>query len=452
MSINIFPSINEERLQQLYQRLDVFPERNPGLDSRFRELIHNADDDTLSRINAHKLAQQWQLSPRQVLTWLLYAGQVGLFDLNWESHCPHCAGVLDRAHRPGTFKTHGACPTCTSSFELHFDENVVVTFSISPLVRALQPSRRIYIPEEAVELGIYPGGQPIQLDLIASYGYALISDQGDPVALINVAPEYERREALQIERIPGSSTAQRFQVAPGAVTLTASGWENVYVGYLDRTSPRHATVTGLDMAMIPAFQKLFSQDVLSQRESMTIRNLTILFTDITGSTALYQRLGDVRAYNLVRDHFEVLFREIEKLNGTVVKTIGDAVMAAFTTPEAALQAGLEVQKAIGEFNSGRSQEDGLILVKIGMHMGSAIAVNLNERLDYFGNMVNMAARIQGQSRSAEILVSQEVYEDAAVQQLLKAHPNIRISESVFELAGIEKSQRLFSIAHAAKWH
>jgi class 3 adenylate cyclase len=203
-------------------------------------------------------------------------------------------------------------------------------------------------------------------------------------------------------------------------------------------------ITALDVMLTPDFKHLFAQDALSQRESLSIKNLTVLFTDNTGSTALYQRLGDVRAYNLVRDHFDVLFREIQNFKGVVVKTIGDAVMAAFPAPDLAVQAALAVQKNIREFNRARNVEDGIILVKIGLHAGSAIAVNLNNTLDYFGNMVNLAARIQSKSRSEEVLISEEVYQDAAVQTALAADKGLILSNSLFELHGIGE-RRLYSI-------
>jgi class 3 adenylate cyclase len=203
-------------------------------------------------------------------------------------------------------------------------------------------------------------------------------------------------------------------------------------------------VTALDMMLLTEFKQIFASDLLSQRESLSVKSLTLMFTDITGSTAMYKRLGDVRAYNLVRDHFEVLFREIDQHNGVVVKTIGDAVMAAFSSSDDAVSTALDVQRRIREFNAGRDPEQGVILLKIGLHSGSAIAVNLNNTLDYFGNMVNMAARVQGKSRSEEILLSPAVYLDGPVQQMLAADRSLVIVDSMFELTGLGE-QRLYSV-------
>ncbi|HLA43633.1 MAG TPA: adenylate/guanylate cyclase domain-containing protein, partial [Aggregatilineales bacterium] len=327
------------------------------------------------------------------------------------------------------------------------DENTEVTFSISPSIRLTHPSIMVFAPQGSFKIGEYDSSEPFEVIFDRSDPYFLLGYQDvRPFAVFPIDDELLPVEALTIEYTP-DAPVQTFIVPQGKTMIHILNQDRVIFGYIDQYERTYgARIRGLELAILPAFQQLFAPKTLSQRESLSIRNLTILFTDITGSTALYQRLGDVVAYNLVRDHFEVLFNEIEHFRSGVVKTIGDAVMAVFLTPEDSVQAALAVQKAIHEFNRGRSIDEGLILIKIGIHTGSAIAVHLNDRLDYFGNMVNLAARIQGQSRSAEILLSEDVYQDPSVQQILENTPTIRISESVFELAGIEKAQHLYSLA------
>jgi class 3 adenylate cyclase len=99
-----------------------------------------------------------------------------------------------------------------------------------------------------------------------------------------------------------------------------------------------------------------------------------------------------------------------------VKTIGDAVMAAFAEPTAALAAALAVQRGVAEFN--RASEAGPIVIKLGLHAGPCIAVTLNDRLDYFGTTVNLAARLQGKSLGGDIVLSGEILADPPVRALL----------------------------------
>ena len=88
-------------------------------------------------------------------------------------------------------------------------------------------------------------------------------------------------------------------------------------------------LSGITLQHFPLFSKLFGAEVLSGRERLVISSVTLLFTDITASTRMYETLGDVRAYNIVRDHFDILLSEIQNKEGIIVKTIGDAVMASF---------------------------------------------------------------------------------------------------------------------------
>jgi class 3 adenylate cyclase len=442
-------NINLARLDQAFDRLQAFPQRGIPWDARFRNLILTGTDDALNRINARVLSDEWGAPARGLLTWLIYASHVGLFDLNWESHCPHCTGLTHMDGHLGGIEHESHCNLCQVDFSTHADHNVEVTFSVSPSVRATQPTLAAFLPRSASALGVFDAAQPISYRFEEPGQYFLANAQGGigrAPARLDVAPGSPTVPEVNVSFFPESVSPRLTALGPGQTAINVQGAPQVILLYRDpaRLGAAPQVITALDVMLTPDFKDLFAQDALSQRESLSIKNLTVLFTDITGSTALYQRLGDVRAYNLVRDHFDVLFREVQNFKGVVVKTIGDAVMAAFPAPDLAVQAALAVQKNIREFNRPRSMEEGIILVKIGLHAGSAIAVNLNNTLDYFGNMVNLAARIQSKSRSEEVLISEEVYHDSAVQAALAADKSLILSNSVFELHGIGE-RRLYSI-------
>ena len=137
------------------------------------------------------------------------------------------------------------------------------------------------------------------------------------------------------------------------------------------------------------FRDVFKADNLNVDQRLKITSLTFLFTDLKGSTALYERVGDLAAFDLVRAHFHALLEIIASEKGAVVKTIGDAVMATFIRPEHAIVAGLRMRAAMDALNAERGTED--LVVKIGIHEGPCLAVMLNERQDYFGQTVNIAA-------------------------------------------------------------
>lgn len=181
---------------------------------------------------------------------------------------------------------------------------------------------------------------------------------------------------------------------------------------------RIGATPGLSLLTLPDFQALFPQQRLLPDESLDVTRLALVFTDLAGSTALYARQGDPRAYHLVRLHFDELFRVADQKSGLVVKTIGDAILAVFQTPQAALQAALEMQGAIAELNErNRLNQHEYLILKLGLHCGPCLSVTLNDRPDYFGTTVNIAARVQGISQGNDVVFTDALYRDEQVQAM-----------------------------------
>jgi len=200
---------------------------------------------------------------------------------------------------------------------------------------------------------------------------------------------------------------------------------------------RYGVVSGHRLLTMQTFRDLFPRETIPPNESLVIRRVAILFTDLVGSTALYSRQGDSRAYNLVRQHFNRLFQVVDEHNGAVVKTIGDAIMAAFTVPADALQAAIAMHQQLKSLNQQLAlpPEDQLIL-KIGIDMGPCISVNLNERIDYFGITINTAARVQATSKGNDIAVTDALLKDETAEAFAK---NCTWERSDLMLKGLEGS-------------
>jgi class 3 adenylate cyclase len=128
---------------------------------------------------------------------------------------------------------------------------------------------------------------------------------------------------------------------------------------------------------------------------------------------LYQKIGDAPAFGRVQEHFVDLEKAAAAEGGAIVKTMGDAVMASFREPVAALRAIWQAQQTIAGYG------EPLLRMKMGIHHGACIMVNMNERLDYFGSMVNIAARLTEFSAGGEIVLSEAVYNDTRVQTWLR---------------------------------
>jgi class 3 adenylate cyclase len=195
----------------------------------------------------------------------------------------------------------------------------------------------------------------------------------------------------------------------------------------DRNWARDA-LTGERVIAMPAFRRLCPEQLLRPGDDVEIGRVAIMFTDLQGSTRLYDELGDATAYRLVRDHFAFLSERVQRNNGFVVKTVGDAVMAAFGDPADAVRAVLSIQDEVENFNRGRS--DGGIVLKLGLHQGACIAVTVGGVLDYFGSAVNTAARLEHQCRGGEVIVSEAVMADAEAREVLAGRALTKDSASL----------------------
>ncbi len=185
------------------------------------------------------------------------------------------------------------------------------------------------------------------------------------------------------------------------------------------------------------FRDIYRTDTLDVDQGLKITSLTFLFTDLKGSTALYDRVGDIVAYDLVREHFRILHEIVASEAGAVVKTIGDAVMATFSTPDRAFAAALRMRDSV----QGLKKD---LLVKIGIHEGPCLAVTLNDRLDYFGQTVNIAARVQSLADSRAIFATKSVVENAQVSKMLETG-NFRLTEQVAALRGVADRMTVYQI-------
>lgn len=204
-----------------------------------------------------------------------------------------------------------------------------------------------------------------------------------------------------------------------------------------------AFVSGMDCLHVPLFREMFEEETLSLRETLQIKQVCIMFTDIEGSTELYDRFGDTAAYGLIRDHFDILFDRVEQHDGVVVKTIGDAVMASFRRPSDGVAAALAIHRAFDEYNRREDIRD-QILVKLGLHAGSTIMVNLNNRVDYFGQTVNLAARIQSTAGGGEIVISHAIRSDEESIASLRGGIS-SVTRRVVTLKGIARPQTVYRL-------
>jgi class 3 adenylate cyclase len=203
-------------------------------------------------------------------------------------------------------------------------------------------------------------------------------------------------------------------------------------------------LTAEQVTTMQAFRDLFSDQLLRPGDEVSIRNISFMFSDLVGSAALFSRLGDAEAYHLVREHFAVLGDIVRRHQGNIVKTIGDGIHAAFLIPDDALRASIDMQRAMPGFNRRLGADE--VAIRIGLHAGSSIAVTLNQRLDYYGEAVNLAARLEGQGEAGDITMSKEFFNDPGVGDILHDYD---LREQEVTVKGFSDPVAIFQISPQA---
>ena len=172
-----------------------------------------------------------------------------------------------------------------------------------------------------------------------------------------------------------------------------------------------------------------------------VRRAGLLFSDLSASTAMYARAGDAKAYAFVQDHFDLATRILHAHDGALVKTIGDAVMAVFEDDAALVRAACALQRAFSVFRAGRPEADGVYL-RLGACAGPVFAATANCPLDYFGQTVNTAARLQSLAAPGEIVLGESLHSAMAGALGEDAHISAGEHVSVKGLATLQNIVRV----------
>src|SRR3990172_5659605 len=162
--------------------------------------------------------------------------------------------------------------------------------------------------------------------------------------------------------------------------------------------------------------------------------LTILFTDVVGSTSLRTGRGDAAAQEIMRAHDELVRRQVEEHSGQEVKTIGDSFMVAFASARKAVDCAIAVQRALEEHN--REHPDEEVQLRIGLNTGEAI----RQGNDLFGAAVDAANRIESKATGGQVLVSE------TVRAVIGAAKDINFADrGRFRLKGFPERWHLYEV-------
>jgi len=399
-----------------------------GFATRLGAHLLSAQEVELTRIRPLALARAWAADSQSIVELCLQATRAGLLELTWGLLCPRCrvakatTGGLDGLAR-------GAhCATCNIDYDRDFSRNVELSFRPSPRIRALSAGEYCLFgpmstPHIKLHLTLEPGESREIVAGLAPGAYRLRTLEAGPQCDLEWPGGGFPEVAVDDDAVGAGAPAP-----DGLVRLTNRSRHRRTLVVEDRAWAADA-LTADRATSLQAFRDLCSDQLLRPGDEVAIARVALMFTDLRASTALYAGIGDAPAFHLVRAHFAWLAGIVRQHNGAIVKTIGDAIMAAFAEPADGLAAALAIQEGIAQFNAENGES---LIIKVGLHEGACIAVTLNDRLDYFGTTVNMAARLQGESRGGDVVLSAEIAADPAVAALLDGR---RVSPDEARLKG-----------------
>lgn len=436
-----------------------------------RTFIRTAPDEAIVRINPVRWAQEHGLTRGEATELFLHARKVGLVTMEWQYICPGCGEVVEHLGSLTSASAHFYCQTCSADRDAEMSDFVEVTFTIAPEIRrspyhdpsSLSPDEH-FLGYRFAQSAVVDDGTPLRehlrqcrlateyIDPGATKRFSLTAEPGylwmtnGPALIVDDKARVDVVRSFDFEYSGVRSKGAREEIAAGPVEISFTNRTAEPYPLLITMLPDHYEVimqpflSGAEVLSNQTFLDLFPTETIVAGEGLAVQRLALLFTDLQGSTALYERIGDMKAFDLVRRHFGYLREVITRNSGALVKTIGDAVMASFVNPLDALRAALEMRARIEEFNAEAGHA--LISIKFGLHTGACLAVTLNDRLDYFGQTVNIAARVQGLAAGDDIVVTDDILAQPGAKDLVAGLP---IESNDVELRGVAGTVRVHHI-------
>ena len=408
-------------------------------------LIRESADVELTHIRPFAIAKKWDSDRWDVLALFLHATECGLLDFRWEILCPNCRSSRNQlVHSLSGISRTSHCDVCQIEFDAEFDKSVELKFAVNQAIRPRQ---------EQTYCLAGPGGKPHVISQIW-----LQPGEERPWKL----PALTQPLRLRSPQVKGSRTLdpEEFrELRPALIRTNASGFEIEYgpqstsdnsvrvhnpnpfpvVLSLDQVGWSEDILTAARVTNWQEFRDLFAHEVISPAEDITVGSQVVLFTDLRGSTAMYRSIGDAPAYALVRDHFAILTDAVRSHHGTVVKTIGDAVMACFSRVDEALEAVRDMNRKLAE-----GIRTVPLTLKASLHAGPCLAVNANDRLDFFGTTINLAARMISCCKGGDLVVSDELYQRPEMREFVSQYTTAPEPSDV-RLRGFNDPRRIWRV-------
>lgn len=414
--------------------------RRQRIVNRLFNYLELATDSELEKIHPYKLAEYWGEKKYSVLNVFLNAAKIDILDFSWDFCCPNCKKPSNSFRKLRESRSLIHCESCDIPYEIDFNENTHLVFKPHPLMRKLS-SKKFCLngpqenPHKATQHYLKMGEDKYLRTKLEEGTYLFKAFGKEGFLRIHVRENGEDNINFILTDEDFKGQEATISTKPNLAILNRSS-EKVLC-FLEKENWKQEAIYATEVSSSHDFRTLFAKETLKDGEKVKASNVTMLFTDLMNSTNMFSELGDEFAIGQLMSHFKIMQQIIAEERGGVVKTIGDSVMAVFREPVSAIRSVERIQQI---FANSTSLGEAFKL-KAGIHFGDCTAVNLNDRIDYFGTTINIAARLVDSAKEKEIVVSEAYYNHPDVKLYLeKNRSSLFIKDSTKDLKGFDNEE------------
>ena len=406
--------------KQVHQRIDERIEQviQKGADhaaaSALRHVLLDWAPQELSHLRPLDVADRLGIDGAQMINACLMAATEGLLNLRWDILCPACRVSASTTELLSEINSHTHCEACDVDFQSNLGDAIEMVFRAHPEIRDVNEGQYCiggpeHSPHVVAQVRLQPG-ECLELSLNLGEGDYLVrgprlAQNGRVRVQTASAPSATEFVLSQL----GGPNTPKLRTGQQAVTLT-NDLDSLHVVRIERTIPRDDVVTAAMATANPVFRRLFPSQNFAVDTPIETDTISFLATVVADVDHLYQTMGDTHAYGLVQRHHQILSDAVTTSGGTVVKTIGERMLAAFPRREQAVDAAVRIRQSLADDLSGNE-----FALGIGVHCGPTLVATQNNQLDYFGATVRAVSGLPDLA-GTDTLVTQSVYRDAAVRQ------------------------------------
>jgi len=391
--------------------------KEPELSRRIIDHLRYGDEQDLQIINPLDLAKMWAFPLHRVLETGYQAVLLNILNIEWRQNCPKCRRTLKVSRKLTEISSSHYCRHCGISINLDLNNTTQLVFKCNPLVRKLSddsycisgPKNRDHV---LLQQFIHPGSKHFVELKLPKGDFRVRTDTLDRD--MHVKSDINGLDNVTMTLEQGKGDNEYTPLNPHSDMIIKNRTNQSLLVSIEDTNWASYGVSAAEVTSQQLFRDCFPKELIRPTQKIRCTDLSVLFTDLINSSAIYTEGGDEEAISKVMDHFEVLRQIIREERGAVVKTIGDAIMAVFRKPDGAVRAYRRAQKYFSSSENTEVQ----IKLKGGLHCGNCYAVTLNNRIDYFGNTVNFAARLVEEARSDELVISDSTLAHKDLQRFL----------------------------------